>query len=1196
LSDLPLLSADERQQLLVEWNDTEADYPVDACIHQLFEAQVERTPDAIAVVFEDEQITYQELNSRSNKIARYLQKLGVGSEVLVGICLERSVDLIVGLLGILKAGGAYVPLDPSYPQERLLFMLEDAQLSLVISQLSLVSSFGQMANDKEQRAVICLDRDWEIIAQQSDENLSNDLTSDNLAYVMYTSGSTGKPKGVAIPHKAVSRLVFNTNYVKLDSSDKIAQVSNTSFDAATFEIWGTLLHGAQLVGISKDIALSPHDFASQLRQKGISVLFLTTALFQQVARVVPQAFSSLRYLLFGGEVVEPRWVQEVLKNGSPKQLLHVYGPTESTTFSSYYWVQDVAEEATSIPIGRAIANTQIYLLDEQLQPVPIGVPGELYIGGDGLARGYLNRPELTAERFILNPFSKAEGRRQKAEGRRQKAEECDRLYKTGDLARYLPDGNIEYLGRIDNQVKIRGFRIELGEIEVALSQHPDVLQSIVTVREDVPGDKRLVAYIVPDEQQSKGAIQNPKSKIQNPKSNDLRRFLKQKLPDYMMPYAFVMLDTLPLTTNGKVDRRALPAPEMARPELSQTFVAPKSPIEEMLALMWADVLGVEQVGIHDNFFELGGHSLLATQLIGRVREAFSIELPLRDLFESPTVAGLSEVIETVRQAGEGLQAPAIEPLPRDGNIPLSFAQARLWFLNQLEGGSATYNIPVALRLTGFIDVAALEQAIGKIVQRHEVLRTTFHMVDGVPVQVITPTSSVPLSVVDLQALPEEEQSTEVQRLVTEEARAIFELTNSPLLRVTLLRLGEKSHVLLLVMHHIISDGWSLGIFVQELSALYEAFSKGTPSVCFQPSPSDSDPPQPPLKRGENSVKVPLFKGDLGGSPGLTTDPSPLPALPVQYADFTRWQQQWLSGAVLETQLNYWQQQLAGAPPLLELPTDRSRPPVQTFQGSIHPVKLNRDLTQKLKNLSQQSGATLFMTLLAAFVTLLSRYSGQQDIVVGSPIANRNRAEVEGLIGFFANTLALRTDLSGDPTFTELLSRVREVTMGAYAHQDLPFEKLVEAVQPERALSRNPLVQVVFALQNAPIPSLELPGLKLDLWEFDFGTVRFDLEVLLREVPEGLSGHFVYSTDLFDSSTIARMAGHFQTLLEGIAANSEQRLSELPLLTEAERQQLLVSSNGVETDSDPGNEEQMLAQLDGLSDEEVNALLNQMLGD
>jgi non-ribosomal peptide synthetase component F len=450
--------------------------------------------------------------------------------------------------------------------------------------------------------------------------------------------------------------------------------------------------------------------------------------------------------------------------------------------------------------------------------------------------------------------------------------------------------------------------------------------------------------------------------------------------------------------------------------------------------------------------------------------------------------------------------------------------------------------------------------------------------------------------VDLQALPEEEQSTEVQRLVTEEARAIFDLTNSPLLRVTLLRLGEKSHVLLLVMHHIISDGWSLGIFVRELSALYEAFCKGAPSLCFQTSPSDSDPPQPPLKRGENSVKVPLFKGDLGGSPGLTTDPSPLPALAVQYADFTRWQQQWLSEEVLEVQLNYWQQQLAGAPPLLELPTDRSRPPVQTFRGSIYPVKLDRNLTQKLKNLSQQSGATLFMTLLAAFVTLLSRYSGQQDIVVGSPIANRNRAEVEGLIGFFANTLALRTDLSGDPTFTELLSRVREVTMGAYAHQDLPFEKLVEAVQPERALSRNPLVQVVFALQNAPIPSLELPGLKLDLWEFDFGTVRFDLEVLLREVPEGLSGHFVYSTDLFDSSTIARMAGHFQTLLEGIAANSEQRLSELPLLTEAERQQLLVSSNGVETDSDPGNEEQMLAQLDGLSDEEVNALLNQMLGD
>jgi amino acid adenylation domain-containing protein len=1118
LSDLPLLSADERQQLLVEWNDTEADYPVDACIHQLFEAQVERTPDAIAVVFEDEQLTYRELNSRANQLAHHLQALGVEPEVLVGICLERSVEMVVGCLSILKAGGAYVPLDPTYPSERLAFMLEDTQTPILLSQQRLVEGLPNHG-----AKVVCLDTDWKAIAQQSQDNPASCITADNLAYVMYTSGSTGTPKGVSVIHRGVVRLVKGNNYVSLSPEEVFLQLAPISFDASTFEIWGSLLNGARLVVMPAHIP-SLQELGQALRQYQVTTLWLTAGLFHLMVDEQIEDLKSVRQLLAGGDVLSVSHVKKALQELKGCRLVNGYGPTENTTFTCCYPITEPNQVGMSIPIGRPIANTRCFLLDDQLQPVPIGVPGELYIGGDGLARSYLNRPDLTAERFIPNPFSDQPGAR---------------LYKTGDLARYLSDGNIEFLGRLDNQVKIRGFRIELGEIEVALSQHPDVLQNVVIVREDIPGDKRLVAYLVPQ----------PETALS---TSELRCLLKQKLPDYMVPSFFVMLDTLPLTVNGKVDRRALPAPEMARSELSQTFVAPKTPIQEMLALMWAEVLGIEQVGIHDNFFELGGHSLLATQLIGRVREAFSIELPLRDLFESPTIAGLSEVIETVRQAGEGLQAPAIEPLPRDGNIPLSFAQARLWFLNQLEGGSATYNIPVALRLTGFIDVAALEQAIGEIVQRHEVLRTTFHMVNGVPVQVIAPTSSVPLSVVDLQALPEEEQSTEVQRLATEDARAIFDLTNSPLLRVTLLRLEEKSHVLLLVMHHIISDGWSLGIFVRELSTVYEAFSKGAPS--------------------------------------------PLPALAVQYADFTRWQQQWLNGEVLEVQLNYWQQQLAGAPSLLELPTDRSRPPVQTFRGSIHPVKLDRNLTQKLKNLSQQSGATLFMTLLAAFVTLLSRYSGQQDIVVGSPIANRNRAEVEGLIGFFANTLALRTDLSGDPTFTELLSRVREVTMGAYAHQDLPFEKLVEAVQPERALSRNPLVQVVFALQNAPIPSLELPGLKLDLWEFDFGTVRFDLEVLLREVPEGLSGHFVYSTDLFDSATIARMAGHFQTLLESIAANSEQRLSELPLLMEAERQQLLVSSNGVQTDSDPGNEEQMLAQLDGLSDEEVNALLNQMLGD
>jgi amino acid adenylation domain-containing protein len=649
IATLPLLGEAERQQLLIQGNDTQADYPQNKCIHHLFENQVEQNPDSIAVTFENvetrviESLTYRELDIRSNQSAHYLQKLGVGSEVLVGICMERSVDLIVGLLGILKAGGAYVPLDPSYPQERLQFMLDDACRGevfvnknlgsdsevtgtnatpvLLLTQEKFIENFGDLSNP-----VVYLDKDWEIIAQESKESPNRSVRSNNLAYVIYTSGSTGKPKGVAVTHKAVNRLVCNTNYIKFSLDDKVAQASNTSFDAATFEIWGALLNGAQLVGISRDVTLSPHEFALQLQQKDISVLFLTTALFQQIARDVPQAFADLCYLLFGGEAVDTRWVKKVLQKGAPKHLIHVYGPTESTTFSSYYCVENLAESATSIPIGRPIANTQIYLLDAHLQPVPIGVVGELYIGGDGLAREYLNRPELTAERFICNPFS-------------NKPE--TRLYKTGDLARYLPDGNIEFLGRIDNQVKIRGFRIELGEIEAAINQNPAVRETVVIVREDIPGDKHLVAYIVPSQKQA-------------PASINLRQFLKEKLPEYMVPSAYVMLESLPLTPNEKVDRRGLPAVDTLSFDIKEDYVAPRDRVEKALAEIWAKVLGKEQVGIHDNFFELGGHSLLATQLTSRIRDAFQIELSVRNLFESPTVASLARHIETMCWATKGL--------------------------------------------------------------------------------------------------------------------------------------------------------------------------------------------------------------------------------------------------------------------------------------------------------------------------------------------------------------------------------------------------------------------------------------------------------------------------------------------------------------------------------------------------------------
>ncbi|RCJ40837.1 non-ribosomal peptide synthetase [Nostoc minutum NIES-26] len=634
LSNLPLLTAKEQHQLLVDWNDTQVDYPKDKCIHQLFEAQVELTPDAVAVDFEHEQLTYRELNYRANQLAHYLQKLGVKPEVLVGICMERSPLMIVGLLGILKAGGAYVPLDPAYPQERLAFMLDDAQVLVLLTQKSLVEM------PKHQANIICLDTDWEIIKQENKDNPASTTTSNNLAYVIYTSGSTGKPKGVTIPHRAVNRLIFNTNYIHLKPNDRIAQASNTSFDAATFEIWGALLHGARLVEIPYSVILSPQHFASQLGEKEINVLFLTTALFNQLASVVPQAFKGLRSLLFGGEAVDLKWVKEILKHGSPEQLLHVYGPTESTTFTSWYLVQEIAEEATTLPIGRAIANTQIYILDNHYQPVPIGVIGELYIGGDGLARGYLNRPDLTEQNFISSCFSDRP---------------TTRLYKTGDLARYLPDGNIEFIGRLDNQVKIRGFRIETEEIEAVLAKHPSVQQTAITVREDEPGERRLVAYVIPHLEQSLS-------------TKELHCFLKQKLPDYMVPNTFVFLNALPLNLNGKVDRHVLPVPEYVRQELEDTFLAAQDELEVQLTKIWEQVLGIQPIGIKHNFFDLGGHSLLAMRLFAHIEKTFDKNLPIATLFQAPTIEQLASIL---RQTGWSASWSSLVPIqPNGSKLPL----------------------------------------------------------------------------------------------------------------------------------------------------------------------------------------------------------------------------------------------------------------------------------------------------------------------------------------------------------------------------------------------------------------------------------------------------------------------------------------------------------------------------------------------
>ena len=1087
VSQLPLLTKVEQQQLLIDWNNTEVDYPDDKCIHQLFEEQVERTPNAVAVVFEGQQLTYNELNCRTNQLAHYLQSLGVKADELVGICVERSLEMIVGLLGILKAGGAYVPLDPEYPLERLSFMLEDAAVNVLLTQQKLINKLPE-----HQAQLICLDADWELIFQFSRDNLITDIQATNLAYVIYTSGSTGQPKGVMLSHSNLSNHMFwMQETFPLTRADRVLQKTSFSFDASVWEFYAPLLVGGQLL-IAQPGGHTDSDYLLKtIAQQQVTTVQLVPSLLQMLLEQGGiENCQLLKRVFCGGEIL-PVALQEKLFSQLNVNLCNLYGPTECC-IDVTFWNCQREMYGQRIPIGRPIFNTQIYILDSNLQPVPVGIPGELHIGGAGLARGYLNRPELTQEKFIPNPFSNYPD---------------SRLYKTGDLARYLPDGNIEYLGRIDNQVKIRGFRIELGEIETVLTQNPQVQSSVIIACEDTPGNKRLVAYIVPQ-------------KDATPTPNELRQFLKEKLPEYMIPSAFVILESLPLTPNGKIDRRALPEPEQSY-ERTDKFILPRNPIEEILVTIWSEVLKVKQVSINDNFFELGGHSLLATQLISRIRTNLQIEIPLRSLFAAPTIEELGQQIQQLQQQDLTLSAPPILPRGEQSELLLSYAQTRLWFLDQLETNSAFYNIPVALRLQGHLNQAALIQSLEEIIQRHEALRTNFVNVNGQPTQVIQTVTNWTVSVINLQHLSPEEQEIAATNLVKGESFKPFDLANEALVRATLIVLNNNEYWLLLCLHHVISDGWSMGVFIEELTALYNAYNQG--------------------------------------------QPSPLKPLPIQYADFAVWQRQWLQGEVLENQLNYWQKQLADAPTFLPLPTDKPRPVIQTFTGAYQEFQLSLELTQKLTQLSQQQGVTMFMTLLAVYGTLLYRYTGQSDILIGTPIANRNRREIESLIGFFVNTLVMRTDCSENPSFQELLMRVREMSLGAYAHQDLPFEMLVEALQPERNLSHTPLFQVMFVLQNTPLSEVEMSGLTVNSLPLEGETAKFDLTLSMQNTETGLMGVWEYNTDLFNSETIERMNGHFMTLLEGIIANPRERVSQLPLLTKVEQQQLLIDWNNTEVD-------------------------------
>ncbi|WP_095118443.1 non-ribosomal peptide synthase/polyketide synthase [Pseudomonas sp. Irchel s3f10] len=1068
INQLPILPAAEREQVLLAFNATQADYPATLTIAQRFEAQVAQRPEALAAQFLGEQLSYAELNRHANALAHHLIALGVKPDDRVAIVARRGLDTLVGLVAILKAGAGYVPVDPAHPAERLHYLLSDSAPVAVLTQNNLRGRLPALTVP-----VIDLDPLTWPLSETSDPHVPG-LTAAHLAYVIYTSGSTGLPKGVMVEHRTLSNLVdWHCSAFDLCAGRHTSSLAGFGFDAMAWEVWPALCAGATL-------HLAPtHEGSEDIdalldwwRAQPLDVSFLPTP-------VAEYAFSqnlehpTLRTLLIGGDRLRQ------FSRNQQFDVINNYGPTEATVVATFGRI----EAGDALHIGKPVANASVYLLDEQQRPVPIGVMGELYVGGAGVARGYLNRADLSAERFLHDPFS---------------ALPNARMYRTGDLARWRADGTIEYLGRNDDQVKIRGVRIELGEIETRLNQLPGIQEAVLLAREDEPGQPRLVAYFTEQSQVEPLAVA------------ELRAHLLTQLPEYMVPVAFVRLDALPLTANGKVDRKALPKPERAA-LFTREYEAPHNELESALAQIWAQVLQVERVGRQDHFFELGGHSLLAMRMVSQVRQRLGVELALGDLFAN---AELAAVAEAVAQAGRSTQ-PEIVAVARDGALPLSFAQQRLWFLAQMEGANTAYNIPIGLRLRGQLNEHALQHALARIVARHETLRSRFAQFNDEAQVLIAPVDSgLLLRVEDLRQHPQADQT--LAALIQGEASGPFDLQDDALIRGRLVRLADDHHVLLLTLHHIISDGWSMGVLTRELMALYQAFSHG--------------------------------------------QPDPLPPLALQYSDYAVWQRRWLSGEVLQRQSEYWQQTLAGAPALLTLPTDRVRPAQQDYAGSTVDVVLDERLSAGLKALAQRHGVTMYMLMLSAWASLLSRLSGQAEVVIGSPVANRTRAEIEGLIGMFVNTLALRIDTSGELSTEALLARVKARTLEAQAHQDLPFEQVVEITKPARSMAHSPLFQAMFSWDSGHGASLSLGELTLESVAEPSHFAKFDVSLTLADAPGGIRGVLEYAIALFDESTIERYVGYFQRLLQAMVSNDQAVLEQVALLADDERQHLLVELN------------------------------------
>ncbi|WP_010503429.1 non-ribosomal peptide synthetase, partial [Paenibacillus elgii] len=1059
VNDLELVTAAEKAQIVEAFNDTAADYPRDKTIHQLFEEQVERTPNQVAVVYEESQLTYRELNEKANRLARTLRAEGVQPDQPVGIMVERSLEMIVGIFGILKAGGAYVPIDPEYPGERIGYMLEDSGAKVLLTQRHLqerVSFAGELVRlDDEQ------------IYSEDGSNLEPGAEPNHLAYVIYTSGTTGKPKGVMVEHHGLCnlKLMFEKT-LKIGEQDNVVQFASLSFDASCWEIFKALFKGATLYIPTAETILDYRLFENYMSRHQITAAILPPTYAAYLNR---GNLPSMKKLITGGSACSVDFVQQWQDS---VLYFNAYGPTEDSIVTTIWSASATATAGKLVPIGRPLPNHRIYIVDANDQLLPVGIAGELCISGIGLARGYLNRPELTAEKFVNNPFAVGE-----------------RMYRTGDLARWLPDGNIEYLGRIDDQVKIRGYRIELGEIETQLVKVATVQEAVVMAREDKIGQKVLCAYLVADKELTVG---------------ELRSALSKELPGYMVPSYFVQLAQMPLTPNGKIDRKALPAPEGAI-QTGVEYVAPRTRVEAQLEQIWKDVLGPQSISVKDNFFDIGGHSLRATTLVTKMHKEMGIGMPLREVFQYPTIEQMAEVI-TGREQNAYASIPIIE---ESAYYPVSSAQKRLYILSQLEGGELSYNIPGVMTVEGALDRERLEEAFRQLIRRHETLRTGFELVDGEPVQRIHP--EVEFAVEYMQV----REGGEIREELLRGFVRVFDLRQAPLLRVGLIELKPDRHLLLFDMHHIISDGTSIGILIEEFVQLYEG--------------------------------------------------AELSSLRIQYKDYAAWQQAEVQSERMSRQEAYWLDVFSGEIPVLDLPTDYARPAVRSFKGSTFEFVIGEQRREGLRQLAAQTGSTLYMVLLAAYTTLLAKYSGQEDVIVGTPIAGRPHADLGSMIGMFVGTLALRNYPSGEKTFDEYVQEVKEHALKAYENQDYPFEELVEKLSVKRDVSRNPLFDTMFVLQNTEQGELNIEGLKFKRYPNEHTVSKFDLTLNAMEEAEGITCSIEYASSLYKPESVERMAQHFTQLIDVIVNDPQTKLSAIEIITPQEKAKILGVFNDTAAD-------------------------------